>query len=196
DIIFLLVILHRVGHVDDAPQSANAKGCVSRGKVGVGEGGRYWMELGVEHVHRAGVEIGGVEAVAARGRGGNRQARIDGATRRVIDGDLRLRGPGRRDAGVPASDHAGLAGKDEAGRATRRAARHDEAGTAVEDDAGGRAARDRYGQSELGPGVAVVERGATSAVVGHPPRRGGAGDEAPRVDEARIYEVGRHRTVG
>src|SRR5439155_7800133 len=134
---------------------------------GVAEPGRHRMEPGVEYIHGTRVKVGSVEAVAGD-RAGDGEPLVNGAPRRVVDSDDRLRGRDRR---VPAQDRALLGGEDEAGGARRCAARHDEAAAAVEYDARGRT-RDRDGQAEFGSGVAVVEGGEAGAVVGDPPGRG------------------------
>src|SRR5205807_5981541 len=96
-----------------------------------------WFEVAVEYVHRAGPEVGGVKILCAPGlRDG--QALVDGATRRVVDRDERLREADRR---TPAHDGPILGGEDEEARALRRpVADHEIVGFAVEDDPGGSAA--------------------------------------------------------
>ena len=148
------------------------------------------MERGVEHVHGARVEVGGVKAVAGCGTGDGKSL-IDGAPGRVVDGDDCLC---RRHRRAPPQDRALLGGENEAGGSGGGAARHDKAGTSVEDHAGRRAGN-AHPQGELGARTAVVERRGVGAVVGDPPRRGRTRHQSPGVDEGRIDEIRRHRPV-
>src|SRR5437867_1447615 len=135
DVIVLVGILERVGHVDDAAQAANPERRVSCGERGVGEPARHGIEGGVEHVHGARVEVAGVETVAGS-RAGNGQTLIDGTAGRVVHGDDRAC---RGDPRIPSQDRAVLGGEDEARGTVRRATRDDKPGAAVEDGAGGNA---------------------------------------------------------
>src|SRR5207244_5819386 len=92
------------------------------------------MKCGIEHVHGAGVEVGGVEAVTRGGRG-DRETLVHGARRGIVDRKSRPRG---RDPRIPAEDRAALGRENETSRTRSGAVRHDEARSAVEDHTGRR----------------------------------------------------------
>ena len=113
-------------------------------------------------------------------------------------------------ATVGADDGVGRAGSGHASGSTRRSCRprsrtgsalrpdpilrHREPGAAVEHGAG-RGARHGRRQRPL-RAEAIVERRGGRPVVGDPPGRRRAVDDAPRVDQVRVDEVGRDRSIG
>src|SRR5207249_222419 len=68
-IVLLVRVLQRVSHVDDTAQVPDPKWRVARGKSGISErtGDVDRIEMAVEHIDGARVEVGRVEEVARRG---------------------------------------------------------------------------------------------------------------------------------
>src|SRR5262249_39212086 len=140
---------------------------VGEGAEPVGAGGDL-VELPVDHVDLAVVEVGGVQEVRGADVAAG-QAVVDGAVVR-LEADLRDPGQhaegglnGRPDRRVPAGDRPGPGGEDEHGRGCGGAVGHREGGGVavghdrlvdVEHLAGRRPARDRHLEG-CGDGVAV-----------------------------------------
>src|SRR5438445_7851869 len=132
DVVVLVGVLHRVGHVERSIDIADAEGREARGDRRIGERaveGRK-REVTVENVDGTRLEVGGEEEVAGS-VAPKREALVDGR-RRLVSLKDRL---GRINVAVPAGDRAVLGGEDEASRVR---AVEQEVVCAVEDVARGR----------------------------------------------------------
>src|SRR6266542_2630644 len=188
DVVFLVLVLQRVGDVDEPIEILDPERGIPLGQIGISER-LHELERAVEHVDGGREEVGGVQEVAA-GPAGDGEPLVDGGPSRIYrhrDHRLVRRRRGR-DPRTPPGDGPVLAGEDEERGAAVHAIRHDEAGAAVEDQPGRRARHVDF-QRELGAGRPVVERGGAGLVVRHPPRREGARRQAPGVDQVRILQV-------
>src|SRR5262249_916170 len=133
-------------------------------RVGEGAGDVYGLEVRIEDVHRARVEVGGEEespvGVEALG-----EPLVDGTRGRVVHRDNSV---GRIDGAVPAGDGAVLGGEQLGARGRLAGGGNDEPRRSVRGDAGGRrgshaaGGRDRDGQGRAhreGLAGAVIGRG-------------------------------------
>jgi hypothetical protein len=183
DLFVAVLVLLRVGDVDQAADVLDTERRVALGQGRVGERAREIARVprAVKHVDGAGVEVGRVQVVHAADAA-DRQAEIN----RVRRGDrLDRDGP---DA-VPAVDAAALGGEDEARWHQASASVDLEVARAVE-HLTRRAAGHGHDQAELRPGVAVVQGRFVRPLVGDPPRGGCAVGHPPAVDEVRIGVLG------
>ncbi len=149
----------------------------------------------VEDVHRAGVEVGGVQERPVRG-GGQRQALVVG----IRGGDARFGHGGGRHRRVPPGDPTGLGGEQEHGRGALGAVGDREPAGRVEHLAGRCPTGDRHDERLDGERraahVTLVDAGAVVAVVRHPHRGGGAGGHPPGVDQVGVGLLRGSRDVG
>ena len=102
----------------------SARKCLRRAGHRIAEPGRNGVKSGVEYLHRAGVEVGRVEA-ATRNRRRDREALVHRARRGTVD---RNHCPVGRDGRVPAEDRAALGREDESGGTRGATVSHDKAG--------------------------------------------------------------------
>jgi hypothetical protein len=166
----------------------------------------YRVKVAVVDVDAAVVKVGYLE-VAVRVDEGTGESGVAGSVC-CFDGDDGIdggsSGAGRdADARVPPGDCAVEGCEEKAGGKT---AREDEVGgDAVEDCSGGGAGREGFVVGiDLGDGNdqgvfdagSIEERAESGAVIGYPPRAGGAAGQAPRVDEGRVSDRCDARDVG